>query len=72
MALFYFRRKYDCFGFANISWTRAIKLIFVLKKGFSNFEGKYQKSRELVWYKLYFTMCDLEELLTSLSLMPHR
>ena len=38
--------SYDCFGLANISWTRAIKLIFVLKMEFSNFEGKYQKSRD--------------------------
>ena len=41
--------------------------------GFSNFEGNNQ----ITWfcygppYKLYFTICDLEKLLTSSLLMPH-
>ena len=38
--------------------------------GFFNFEGKYQKSRDFGLYKLYFTIGDLEELLTLL-LLPH-
>ena len=56
-----------------------MKLIFALKMGksknlgFSNFEG----NNKITWfcyghpYKLYFTICDLEDLLTSLLLIPH-
>ena len=77
--LLYFWRKYDCFGFANISWTKAIKFGIYPQMGksknhgFSNFEGKNQ----IKWvcyghpYKLYFNICDYAKLLTSLLLMPH-
>ena len=56
--LLYFRSKYDYFGLANINWTRTIRLKFVLNMGFSNFEGKYQKSRDfgevqVVLYYMY-------------------
>ena len=71
IALLYFGHKYDCFGLANISWTRATILIFVLKMGLPILRANIKNHVILVWYNLYFTICDLEELITSLLLMPH-